>query len=905
MATSLGFLIDADAQRYLDLPSGTAEPDAPADLIAELLRPAANERLPGLVLVGWSRHAAALIAADPWLRTRRIVWVVEPGHLGALHAATATWKGAPILAAPCADARRVPLLLQRCPVAWSIAVIQPGWIGYDEVLNAARYRYWRYLASPQRRFTSLGNMLGRCSALSATIPLARWRGAYHGRTAICVAAGPSLDRRLDQLRSLQDHCVVIAVDVIATRLLALGLRLDFVINVDADDSLQPLLGPCSDPETVLAMPFDGHMALDGKFAQRSYFTSDPLGRLALGAEATFHHGTTVGVASVGFAAYLGCAEALLLGHDLSYGHASYYSSVVAGAEATDANERTAVEIIATTVTGNHGGPVTTNKLFEMAVQDLGMLLELHPGLLALNPNIGDRIGARIPHTHPLPADWQPRGAGVLPRPGAFVPATVAAENRPDVGPALRADIVALIAHWRAGLDRAADPVALQLAAVRAHPLALPYLEIFTEPAVCQQVRLSARPPSVSATGHAEAIRAHLAACVTRAEEVLIGLLAEPAIMPTVRALGDDEGQITARFFGVDAPVRPHPELSTSDLVLLGQQISVYRLLLSLDSSLGLPTPLTARDGLLIGLSLQMPCPLRFAQETVCLCVLEEDAAHQPVLNWAIACAVVPGGWYAEADDPGQTPSLRATAAIGRLRRGSTVGTADVALAIAWPPCHIHLVRVLIGGGAIALTTLAALIEAGSIALDDQAAALVMLHHPDLQTATRLAGSAGLHLGEATQIALAHRLAQRGDHGQALVQARAIRRLSRFHDQAQALICESALAVGDVDEAQRAAAAISDGALSARWRYRGDRQRGALAAAVATLIAWPGVAPSDLLADALSGAWKARDGAVVHALAALLAGADSIAARAADPGLVPLADAVAKLALRLPDAPRPS
>lgn len=59
-------------------------------------------------------------------------------------------------------------------------------------------------------------------------------GALKGETAIIVAAGPSLDRNIEDLKQVKGRAVIIAVDTVLRRLDAAGIVPDIVVAVDAN-----------------------------------------------------------------------------------------------------------------------------------------------------------------------------------------------------------------------------------------------------------------------------------------------------------------------------------------------------------------------------------------------------------------------------------------------------------------------------------------------------------------------------------------------------------------------------------------------------------------------------------------------------------------------------------------------
>ncbi len=70
------------------------------------------------------------------------------------------------------------------------------------------------------------SMIRHCSDLDAL------KGLFKGKPAVLVAAGPSLDRSLADLKKVSGRCVLIAADSALAPLLAAGITPDFVTSID-------------------------------------------------------------------------------------------------------------------------------------------------------------------------------------------------------------------------------------------------------------------------------------------------------------------------------------------------------------------------------------------------------------------------------------------------------------------------------------------------------------------------------------------------------------------------------------------------------------------------------------------------------------------------------------------------
>lgn len=893
----LRFLIPEDAASHADgLPAAEpAESALSTSQLLDRLRPAANDGLLGLLVIGFDPGAAALIAGDVWLAQKQVIWVVRPGQLRALDASLSGRSELRVVVAPCADPERLPFILEHLPLCWSLALIEPQWLSLQRIVDIAGYRFLRRFSSPDRHVSDLGHALARLPTLPEATPLGHWRGQGVGRTALCVAAGPSLDRRMDFLAAHQGDCLVIAVDVVAERLQKQGIRVDFVLNVDSDEIIRERLTANHDPATVLVMPVLGHRCLDALFARRTYFGGGAVSRWLLPPDSSFSTGTSVGIASVGFAHLLGCREVVLLGHDLAYGE-RYYSQSVVDSQKWSSFEADHFAALATTVPGNGGMPVPSNRLFQVAIHDLGMMLELRPELTVYNPNIADGIGAAIAHTVAFPAGWRPAGDGPVQR-LAPAPAGGSARTAAALLRRLSDDAAALAGRWREQIGSGRNLVqAAMIVDAGSDSLAAAYLEPFTTVAERWQLHALARPDSMLAVSVHRDLQQRFARLLTAGERFLAGL---PALLgqPSASAPANPDRDRVLRFLGPGLPPLIENRGDAADLVLLPGlgRASLHALAVAPEE--GLPPPLSANDGLLVASMLKDAAPLALLRQSLCLAALEDAAHWQPMLEWARTCGVL------APDEPqiagaDAEPFLAATAIVLRLAAGGGSPRADARRATAWHPCHPHLMRALCRR-ADAATTVAELITTGALPLDDRLGAILLLHFADFRSACRLLVPSMSGLGEATALAMAQRELDAGNHRAALIQSASVRPLSRLRDHALAITAECRLVQGDRVAAAAAVVGLVDRELAEHWRHRLDCASGDWRASLRRACAGDRLPEAARLAELAKAAAHERD------LAALACLGDCLARHAAmhDAGHAALARSVAALSQRLAGAAR--
>jgi len=165
-----------------------------------------------------------------WMRSGRLTLLTGPHYLGAADA----WKvldaraaAPPVLALPVIE-REFPAETAR---ARQLA---------DQIIRGAQAN-----DDARKKFAGryLLNTLANLPALLAEGDAASLRGICRGIPAIVVAAGPSLDENIRQLRGLDDRVLIVAVDTALRPLRAAGIRPHLVVAVDPSElNAKHLLG---------------------------------------------------------------------------------------------------------------------------------------------------------------------------------------------------------------------------------------------------------------------------------------------------------------------------------------------------------------------------------------------------------------------------------------------------------------------------------------------------------------------------------------------------------------------------------------------------------------------------------------------------------------------------------------
>jgi hypothetical protein len=253
-----------------------------------------------------------------WVQSGRLTIVIGPHYLDASDA----WKAL--------DARAAAPSILEHPV---LAREFPGEIARAHRLADAVVLGARGNDEARKKFAGryLLNTLTNLPALVAEGDVASLRDLCHGIPAIVVAAGPSLDDNIQQLRGLEDRVLIVAVDTALRPLRAAGIRPHLVVAVDPSElNAKHLIGIADTGGSWLV----GEGSIDGRvfseFAGRafSFKVSDHHPWPWLRAHG-FDRGMLRAWGSVlttafDLACHVGCNPVVFAGADLAYTNGVHY-----------------------------------------------------------------------------------------------------------------------------------------------------------------------------------------------------------------------------------------------------------------------------------------------------------------------------------------------------------------------------------------------------------------------------------------------------------------------------------------------------------------------------------------------------------------------------------------------------
>lgn len=183
---------------------------------------------------------------------------------------------------------------------------------------------------------SLRNILTNADFYASCAGLGALAGAAHGRAAVVVSAGPSLERNIDLLRDpgARARVVVIAAQTVLKSLLRRGIRPDFVCALDYHEISRRFyegLTPADVEGVTLVVEPKANPAILESFPGRILCVQEAMLDGVLGSELggskwPLRPGATVAHLCAYLARHLGCDPLILVGQDLGFTDGQYYAA---------------------------------------------------------------------------------------------------------------------------------------------------------------------------------------------------------------------------------------------------------------------------------------------------------------------------------------------------------------------------------------------------------------------------------------------------------------------------------------------------------------------------------------------------------------------------------------------------
>ena len=183
----------------------------------------------------------------------------------------------------------------------------------------------------QKLYPSLKMLLQNLPNLMQELPLARFKDAYKGKTAVVVSAGPTLDRNIETLKKYRDRFVLIKVGTAVKTLYENGIKPDFLSIIELYDSSKEIEGLDLKDVKFITEPYSHRNLRNYNYGQVFSHISANTPTNQFWAEVIqedieeYWSKGTVSYTALNSARLLGCSKIILVGQDLAYIEGQCYS----------------------------------------------------------------------------------------------------------------------------------------------------------------------------------------------------------------------------------------------------------------------------------------------------------------------------------------------------------------------------------------------------------------------------------------------------------------------------------------------------------------------------------------------------------------------------------------------------
>ena len=226
------------------------------------------------------------------------------------------------------------------------------------------------------------HVIANLPAIAAAPSSARLHGAFAGRPAVLVAAGPSLEKNVEGIRRFKGKAVIVAVSHALGALERAGIIPDLVVALDPGDLLRHFGGPSVRAAEALVLSTSCDPRLFDLPARRivtfgGNYGIDTWAYEGLDDAVRVPCGGSVATSAVSLLRQWGCTPILLTGQDLSFPDGRYYAAGTLdgdtrfevssdGQSGQMVSAAGSVGQLVRRVPGYHGGEVVTDHAFALA-----------------------------------------------------------------------------------------------------------------------------------------------------------------------------------------------------------------------------------------------------------------------------------------------------------------------------------------------------------------------------------------------------------------------------------------------------------------------------------------------------------------------------------------------------------
>lgn len=189
------------------------------------------------------------------------------------------------------------------------------------------------------------------------------RGRFAGKQVIIVAAGPSLDKNVEQLKNKPENTIILAVETVFRKLLNLGIEVDYMIVTDANDRVRWHISGLEQQQIPMLYLSTACRYYSEHYAGRKYLICQE-GYIPAEQFANEHGwnlyqtGGSVSTTALDVCIRLGCASIVFVGLDLAYTDNKAHADGTAAVGIDGVDEMQQVPAVG-------GGTVAVSRLFQM------------------------------------------------------------------------------------------------------------------------------------------------------------------------------------------------------------------------------------------------------------------------------------------------------------------------------------------------------------------------------------------------------------------------------------------------------------------------------------------------------------------------------------------------------------
>lgn len=180
-------------------------------------------------------------------------------------------------------------------------------------------------------YPSLKMLVNNIPSLLNELPLAHFKNAYKGKTAVIVSAGPTLDKNIEFLKKYRDRFVLFTVGTAVKTLYANDIKPDFLCIIETYNSARQVEGLDLSDVNFITEPYANPALRSFKYKNIfSHISSNnPINqfwaKVCNENEEEYLSKGTVSYTALNCARLLGCSKIILVGQDLAYIEGQCYS----------------------------------------------------------------------------------------------------------------------------------------------------------------------------------------------------------------------------------------------------------------------------------------------------------------------------------------------------------------------------------------------------------------------------------------------------------------------------------------------------------------------------------------------------------------------------------------------------